>query len=665
MDAAQLLFQNNPSGIGISFIAFTFLCFGFNAEQVPFLRISLWLIMVLVLVFRLVLGYRWRAQLNKEHTSSNTAQDAIKQFRYGVIATALTWASYSTLLFPHMDLIELTSAMIILSAMAGGATSILSADRDLCILYACLMIAPMSTMSLLSGQAQLPLLGVLGLGFLVILIATAFRSSSFTHQAIEFKNNNSLLAKQLLEEKQQLRQHKYDLEEANQRVNINNQELELKVEQRTQEVYRLSNIDPLTELFNRHAFVRNLQTLMHECDQNQQSLSIIFVDLNDFKQVNDALGHAQGDRLLQVISQRFKGQNERQLLGRWGGDEYIIAVPNIAASQAQKLAFNLSQRLRQPIALDSNVLSISAAFGISEYPLHSQDIQQLILFSDIAMFSAKAKKQSIAIFNSDLYAHSLQERKLKQGLSDALLNRDFEIHYQPILDTSTQKIWSFEALLRWKFEQQYVSPDIFVSLAEKSGLINELGSWVLEQACLEAAKWSFEEMPSVSVNVSALQLYNLEFIEQVERSLELSQLAPARLHLEITESVLIKNTERVKAQMRQLQALGVHFAIDDFGTGYSSLQQLNSLPVNFIKIDRIFLQQLANKQQSIVRATKYLAREFNYQVIAEGVETLEQLEILDAIGIEYVQGFHFSKALPATQLQTWYNEHLKSLNALG
>jgi EAL domain-containing protein (putative c-di-GMP-specific phosphodiesterase class I) len=259
------------------------------------------------------------------------------------------------------------------------------------------------------------------------------------------------------------------------------------------------------------------------------------------------------------------------------------------------------------------------------------------------------------MFTQELLTKIESSQKVLEGLQTAIEFNQLSLHYQPIVDSRRHIARSFEALLRWDFNGTLISPASFIPLAEKSGLIKEIGAWVLNRACMDAMHWPNADDASVSVNVSVIQLMDDGFIRHLDNCLQSSSLPPRRLHLEITESTFVENEQKVRFQLDQIQQRQVKVSIDDFGTGYSSLSELQTLPVNFIKIDKTFVDNIYGKGEAIIRATQFIARELNCQTIAEGVETKEQAELLLSMGIDYLQGFHFAKPMKHCDLLTWQN----------
>jgi len=278
------------------------------------------------------------------------------------------------------------------------------------------------------------------------------------------------------------------------------------------------------------------------------------------------------------------------------------------------------------------------------------------------MYKHKEEQTASAMFFSPALLEEFQHNQfIRDGLKDALINREFSLVFQPIIDTENMEVWAFEALLRWTHKGQVISPHEFIPIAEKAGHIVSIGKWVLTQACKEAMACQLETKPSLSVNVSAIQLLEPDFIDTLDFALKESGFKPSRLHIEITESVMIEENSAANALLKEIVKRGIHISMYDFSTGYSSLHQLQSMSFDIIKVERSFITRLSEKNRTIVSATKLIADEFNAKTIAEGIETEEELRIIQEIGIQYIQGYYFAKPMPLSHIQDWYVNEFSSL----
>ncbi len=415
----------------------------------------------------------------------------------------------------------------------------------------------------------------------------------------------------------------------------------------------LARHDPLTRLPNRAAFVERLEQAVAQAGRGSTA-AVLCLDLDHFKGVNDTLGHPVGDRLLRVAAERLSAcVREVDMVARFGGDEF--AVVQHAPKRSEDVAL-LAQRivdtLGQPYDLDEHRLVIGASLGIALVPTDGSEPDTLLKNADIALYQAKtAGRGTYRFFAPDMDAHLKQRRQLELDLHNAVLHHEFELLYQPVVDLSTFRVCAFEALLRWNHPKRgLLGPGEFIGLTEEMGLIVPIGQWALREACRAAAAWPNDVR--VAVNLSSVQFRGEDLVRTVSEALRLTSLAGGRLELEITESVLLNNSERVLSILHELRALGVHISIDDFGTGYSSLSYLRSFPFDKIKIDQSFIRDLTGNKDvaAIVRAITRMSNSLGMSTTAEGVETSDQLFQVCAEGCTEVQGYLFSVPRPASDV---------------
>ncbi|AEQ50100.1 bifunctional diguanylate cyclase/phosphodiesterase [Pelagibacterium halotolerans] len=409
----------------------------------------------------------------------------------------------------------------------------------------------------------------------------------------------------------------------------------------------LAHHDAMTGLANRASFNTRLEDEIARARLARQNLAVLCLDLDRFKEVNDLFGHAAGDALLQ----RVAGLIERnltggQFAGRLGGDEFAVILPNvISAAHASALAANMLEVFAQANNDDGEDTVISASIGIALYPEHAQDADQLMTYADTALYCAKAEgRGTYRVFESQMGAQVRDRRLLEHDLRSALVSRQLSLVYQPQVDLETGEVSGFEALVRWNHpERGAVPPSTFIPIAEETGLILQLGEWVMRTACTQAAGWTAPLM--IAVNVSAVQLHAPNFVAFVEKLLVETGLAAERLEIEITETAMIRNMNRALANLRQIKALGIRVAMDDFGTGYSSLSNLRAFPFDRIKVDQSFIRSVHDNDQSaaIVRAVLGLGKGLNLPILAEGVERLEELDFLKDEICDAAQGYWFSR----------------------
>jgi diguanylate cyclase (GGDEF)-like protein len=417
--------------------------------------------------------------------------------------------------------------------------------------------------------------------------------------------------------------------------------------------------DALTNLPNRLHFDQRLKSSFDEAVRTNGKMAIIFFDLDRFKVINDTLGHNVGDKLLQYLSQKLKVYvKEKDLVARFGGDEFIILLPNIAhIDEAAFFAKGIRDLLKEPFILGDQELLVTASVGISLYPNDGTDAETLLKNADIAMYRSKEKGgNSYHYYHPEMNKRSLHRLSLEINLRKALERNEFQVYYQPIVDLNNQQIIGMEALIRW-FHPEWglVSPSDFIPLAEEAGLIIPIGNWVLRQACRQNEKWRTMGLPplQVSVNISAIQFHLQQFVQIVEDALEETGLDPRLLCLEITENVAMTNVPYIIETMQKLRSLGVFISIDDFGTGYSSFSYLKRFRVHTLKIDQSFISDITTDEENaaIVTALIAMARQLKIKSLAEGVETKEQLDFLIRQGCDEIQGYVFSRPVPADEFE--------------
>jgi len=402
------------------------------------------------------------------------------------------------------------------------------------------------------------------------------------------------------------------------------------------------------------------EPLEHELKRVKRGecLAVLCLDLDQFKSVNDALGHPIGDELLKLVGERLRGcTREPDTVARLGGDEFAIIMTQM---QQPTDAAALSKRIRdsiiKPYQIDGHQIVTDISIGISVAPIDALDAEMLMRNADMALYGAKADgRGTYRFFEPEMNTRMKARRELEMDLRNALAGRKFELHYQPLVNLETKEVNAFEALLRWNHPVRgIISPADFIPIAEETGLIVPLGEWVLKTACAEAANWP--DHIKIAVNLSPAQLNNRNLLAVVAEAIEQSGMSPHKLQLEITETVLLQNTFSTLSTLHELRKLGVQIALDDFGTGYSSLSYLRSFPFDKIKIDRSFIQDLSNGSEpvAIVHAVANLAKCLNMTSTAEGVETQQQLDTLKAIGCTEMQGYLFSKARPAKEIRQFF-----------
>lgn len=425
-------------------------------------------------------------------------------------------------------------------------------------------------------------------------------------------------------------------------------------EQRQNEarIHHLARHDALTDLANRIEFLEQMSRTEAGLQRGDMA-AVLYIDLDHFKAVNDTLGHAVGDEVIKQAAVRLWGTTrESDLLARLGGDEFALLLQPIdSADAAARVADRIIKAMGAPMNIKGQQIEIGASVGIAVGPGDGMDTDTLVKNADLALYKAKSEGRSTYhFFEAGMDAELQQRREIEAGLRMALGRDEFRLVYQPLLGLRENQITCVEALLRWDFEGRTVSPTEFIPVAEETGLIAAIGEWVLNEACAAAATWPGHVR--VAVNLSPVQFRQRDLVAQVRRALTGAKLDPARLELEITESLLLGDSESTLKALHELRAMGVRICMDDFGTGYSSLSYLRSFPFDKIKIDRSFMRDLASRadSQAIIRAVIGLGQSLGMSTTAEGVETEEQLSLVRAHGVSEVQGYLFSPPVSGEDL---------------
>jgi diguanylate cyclase (GGDEF)-like protein/PAS domain S-box-containing protein len=419
-------------------------------------------------------------------------------------------------------------------------------------------------------------------------------------------------------------------------------------------IAHMAHHDALTDLPNRVLFRQRMADALSQRNRSGNLLGVLCIDLDNFKLVNDTLGHPIGDGLLQDVAARIERVlRQRDTAARLGGDEFAVLVPEMKSPQELAvLAQRLIDVISEPYVIEGHMVTVGSTIGIAVAPTDGDDADHLLRNADLALYRAKAAgKSTFRFFEPEMDAQAQTRRQLEIDLRAAIAMEKLEVHYQPLVDLVTKDVVGFEALLRWPHpERGYIPPQEFIPLAEETGLITPLGNFVLLRACADATAWP--EHIKLAVNLSPMQFRVGNVFTTVSRALTDTGLAPDRLDLEITESVLLDRTDHVIAHLHALRALGVRISMDDFGTGYSSLSYLRAFPFDKIKIDRSFVRDLPSNRHTlaIVRAILGLAAGLDMKVVAEGIETQADLACLAAEGCKEGQGFLFSEALPHDEI---------------
>jgi diguanylate cyclase len=458
---------------------------------------------------------------------------------------------------------------------------------------------------------------------------------------------NAIAYAELSQAKQSAETYQTELRQLNNQLIGINKELE-----------HLALYDQLTELPNRSLIQDRLQQALLSAGRERGHVAVLVADLDRFKDVNESLGHAAGDRVLTEVAARFQRLlRHADTLGRLGGDEFALVIPGADAHQAVELAGSLLKSLESDIEIDGMRFSVTASIGIAVYPTHGRDVGELLVHADSAMYSAKRTRFGYSVYTIGQEEAEPGRLSLAGDLRQALIAREFELHFQPKIDLRSDQLCGVEALARWSHPRRgLVPPDEFIPMMEQTGLIRPFTLWAIERGLQQCAQWHAQgRRITMAVNLSLENLLDPQFPDQVIALLQRTKVEPPCLVLEITESVFLSEHAKLRNVLVQLREHGVQFSIDDFGTGHSSLSRLKKLPVSELKIDRSFVKDMERNRDDaiIVRSTVDLAHNLGLSVIAEGVETATTLEMLREMGCDQVQGYHISRPLPPHEFERY------------
>jgi diguanylate cyclase (GGDEF)-like protein len=425
-----------------------------------------------------------------------------------------------------------------------------------------------------------------------------------------------------------------------------------------------ASYDPLTNLPNRFYGCAQLERCIDLAQKKQSTLALLFLDLDEFKHVNDSMGHAAGDELLKIIADRYLSlMRETDTLVRLGGDEFMIIVEDlIHEKQAEELAKKCQELSLIPFQVEGEELFLSSSIGIAMYPEHGTDAKTLMSHADAAMYQSKMRgRNSWSVFVNSMTADAARRIRIKSELHYVVHRDELSMNYQPIINMSDKSVFAVEALLRWESHTLgSVSPDQIIPIAEETGLIVPIGYWLLKKVCEDMMEWRLTQGKTikVAVNISIVQLKQMDFVDQVQLILEATGVPPEALIFEITESAFVDDSALILSQLKRLNKMNIDCSLDDFGMGYSSLSYLRSYPFKTLKIDRVFIQGIETNDDdlSLVNSIITMSRNLKLSVIAEGIETSKQLELLSSMNCDMVQGWYFAKAMNSHQLQRYLDK---------
>ncbi len=674
-DAAYLLYRHSIGSLLVSLFASSGLAF-IAAGHVPSLQLECWwLLIIFVFLFRALDVLHF----HKVRVFRGTpGRSEIQRFALGLIASATLWAA-----FPFAFLLDLNQtgracAAVVLCGMAGGSATVLAPSKKLSAFFCAFLVLPTSILFLSFPGSENTFLGILGCVFFGVMYASSRVTNRAAMTAIRLSRANEALLAAMDDERQRTEAANVELKMAEAALNEVNHSLEKRIRARTADLEKemgekeryakelafLASTDALTGLCNRVTLTKRLSNALAGAEAAGQSLGLLFLDLEKFKEVNDVMGHLAGDRVLQVVAQRLLQHLPPSVeLARWGGDEFVVAIAGLdSAGIAVELASDLNKCLSDPIEIDSGAVRIDATIGIALFPDHGRTESDLIRAADMAMYAGKEEKRSkIRLFDPSLSGRLTERRLLERALREAIDNGTLDVAFQPIITVSTGECETLEALVRWNHPVRgAISPAEFIPLAERSGEIGALGRWVLARACREAASWPGPKAPSVSVNVSAVQIEAGTLLVDIADALAGADLPPSRLSLELTESVFAGDRRHIIPTLSALRESGVKISLDDFGTGFSCLADLRRLPIDHLKVDKSFVESIHTDSAPIVNAIVTTAQTFGLKVVAEGVETVAQAEMLVGLGVHYLQGYLFSDILLPDATREWLRDRRPS-----
>lgn len=569
----------------------------------------------------------------------------LRLFMMGSLFSACCWSAVGVVLLPLQEFNLQAFLIIFLFGVAAASNTIYSPIQKVYFSFLFIELVPLAIWLFTRGTLIYSVIGGAVVIFGVVMVITSTNAYKLFSDTLRLRFEN----KDLLDTKEQLQ-------------NIN-QELYSEINQRKKMEKMLEYLathDTLTGLPNRALFQKRLKTAFANALEKKHLVAVLFIDLDNFKKINDSLGHDVGDTLLtqagSIIKQNLR---ETDLVARLGGDEFTVIIED--AVQLDNIT-NVAQKICDAFAAGINIngqnLHITASIGISVYPENGTDLLTLIKNADIALYHAKACGKGNYQLYVDKLAESISVRqRLENELRQAVQQQEFTLFYQPIVQLSNNQIIALEALIRWRSPVRgLILPSYFIAVLEEVGLIVPIGEWVLQEACKQCKAWlaAGTSLRYISVNVSPRQFLDNQFVNKVIHALELANLPAQHLNLEITESLFIHDEEEVLKTLQALKKQGVKISLDDFGTGYSSLNYLKRFPIDILKIDRSFLSGVPDnsKNAAITQAISRLGNSLDLAVITEGIENQQQLEFIKEIGVQYAQGYYLHQPLAVTECES-------------
>ncbi len=673
-DVAALLYGHGVGGLFVTAVAgtaFVVVLPGLHAQPALLAWLSIMLITVVARALDLISGRKRRAK------DDWNGRAEIRRFGRGVLACAAVWAIFPLLFFRELNGVERTTMAIVFSAMAGGSVTVLAAVRRLAIVYCAALLLPSSIMFLLTPGHENGVLGLLGIVFFAVMGSSTRVTHSATMAAIRLNRANQTLMAEMDSERRHTERANADLtvaqsalretlESLEDRIRARTADLEREINERERyaaELARLASRDSLTGFYNRTTLTDRLSSERFRAERAGTAIAVLFLDLDHFKEVNDLKGHYWGDHVLREVADRLSAIVPTDAIcARWGGDEFVFVLGNVERAKAGEAASAVATQLRRivcgPISFGTETVRVDATIGIALFPHHGRTADELIRAADMAMYAAKESGRGrIRTFDPALAAELRERRLLEEALREAIPNDELRLEFQPIVDAANWRCQALEALVRWEHPTRgTIGPTEFIPIAERSGDIIPIGRWVLAQACAAAKSWPGARPPALSLNVSIAQIVGGTVLDDVRAALSASGLDAHRLHVEVTETLFANDHKLIIPTLTALRAMGIRISLDDFGTGFSSLSYLRSLPIDTLKIDKSFVNDVQRDSGPIIRAIRSLADAFHIEVIAEGVETPDEAATLLSMGVNCLQGYLFAAPLPKNEVEAWLTD---------
>lgn len=645
IERLNTLINNLPSSLFTTTLASVFIFFVLYSHEASIGAI-IWISSILTLTYLRLIHF-----FKLKHLKKKTRLKEEKIILFGIFLSGLLFGSSVLFIFPAESIALQALMFFLMSSMIAGSVALYSSHIFVFVLYSAPIFLSYLLRAYFMPEYSISLM-IIGIVYYAVMLSTIFRVNHSIINSLQTQYLNKDLVNNLSFAKEELEKSNQELLDEN------------SVRKDTEErLYNLANFDPLTGLANRHLFKENLQNSLKNAQENGSKVALLFLDLDNFKIINDTLGHAMGDKLLIAASRRLESLLSKNCsISRLGGDEFVIIINTVEEIETiKKLAKKIISMLEAPFNLNEHEMFIGTSIGISLYPTDSTQMDTLLSYADTAMYTAKDKgKNNYQFFTSKMYEKILFRHDIETKLHHAIQNNELRLEYQPKIDISTQTVIGAEALLRWEQKDLgYISPSVFIPIAEESSLINEVGKWVINKASEDIAqlRQDFKNSLCVSINISSSQILHQNLPQLIQENLQKNGIDAAALELEFTENMLIKQSRKSLHVLNALREMGIKLSIDDFGTGYSSLNYLKTLPIHTLKIDKSFIcdTPACEGDCAIAKSIISLAHNLNLDVVAEGVETPEQLKFLKENGCSKIQGFYFSKPLDINAFAAYLN----------